>query len=92
MNTMDIIILFNICSIFYRDIFARVLTFVMLMFNIYFLVYFTKTSKRRYLLVMFILILFCIALGSVNLNNLLHNNYNNILQNLTKNVFYFFRK
>lgn len=88
---IEIVILFNISSIVYRDIFSRILTMTMLIFNVYFLTYFSKTDSKKSLVAMLGLLIFCLALGSVNINNLLYNNYNGIFENLTENVFYYFK-
>ena len=86
---MEIVLLFNIFSCFYRDIFSRILTLTMLLYNIYFLIYLSKCTKKQLTLIIPIILLFCIALGSVNINNILENDYNNIFENMNENIFYF---
>lgn len=87
---MEIVLLFNVFSIFYRDIFSRILTLTMLLNNVYLLIYFVKSSKKQLMIIVPVITLFCIALGSVNLNNILANDYNGIFENINENIFYFF--
>lgn len=87
---MEIVMLFNLFSILYRDIFSRTFNISLLSMCLYLLVYIDRIKTKKSIFIIIGLIFFSIALGSVNLNNILVNNYNDIFSNITQNVFFYF--
>lgn len=87
---VEIILLLNLFSIFYKDIFSRVFNITLLCMCIYLLMYFKKVKTEKIVIVI-VLCLFSVGLGSVNVNNILANDFNNIFSNITENIFYYFK-
>lgn len=87
---VEIILLLNLFSIFYKDIFSRVFNITLLCMCIYLLMYLKKVKTEKIVIVI-VLCLFSVGLGSVNVNNILANDFNNIFSNITENIFYYFK-
>lgn len=86
-----IVLLFNICSVQYFVIYTRILDFSIVLMNLY-LLQVLDIVKRKYKIIIIIgLLLFSLLLGSVNLNLIRGNDFNNIFSNLNENIFYFLR-
>lgn len=91
MNFIEIILLFNLCSIPYRAIFTRVLNISILSMTVFLLIYFEKIKSKNTLFILIGLLLFSIVFGSVNLNNILGNDYNGIFQNFLHSIIYYLK-
>ena len=86
-----IVLLFNICSVQYFDIYTRIFDFSIVLMNLY-LLQILDIVKRKYKIIIIIgLVLFSLLLGSVNLNLIQANDFNNIFSNMNQNIFYFLR-
>lgn len=93
LNLIEIVILLNLSSFMYRDIFSRVLNLTIVLYNIYLLYYIHKNRKKDLPLVILFITLLCIGLGSVNINSLSNNNLQNIKkENINKNILYLLKE
>lgn len=90
-NLIEIILLINSASIFYRDIFTRFLNLTILCMIIYFSTYLSKSKMKSVIIVLFILLIICICLGSVSINIFINNDFSNIFSNIFKNFNYFLK-
>ena len=78
LNFMECIFLLNLSSILYRDIFTRIFNISILMMMIFLLTYFEKVKTKNAKIIFIGVALFAIAFGSVNLNNIIANDYSGI--------------
>lgn len=90
-NFTEMILLFNICSAPYRAIFTRILNISILAMTIFLMIYFEKVKSKNALIIFIGLVLFSVALGSVNLNNIIANDYNGIFQNFAHSIIYYLK-
>ena len=86
-----IVLLFNICSIQYFVIYTRILDLSIILMNLYLLQVLDMIKRKHKIIIIIGLVLFSLALGSVNLNLIQANDFNNIFSNMNENIFYFFR-
>ncbi len=86
-----IVLLFNICSIQYFVIYTRILDLSIILMNLYLLQVLDMVKRKHKIIIIIGLVLFSLALGSVNLNLIQANDFNNIFSNMNENIFYFFR-
>ncbi len=87
---VEMILLLNIFSIFYKDIFLRIFNISILSMLIYIIIYLKNSNKENIILIL-ILCIFSVLIGSVNLNILLANNFGDVFTNITENLFYYFK-
>jgi len=86
-----IVLLFNLCSLFYRDIFSRVFNLSLLCMCLYFSVYLSKMKMQRNVFVLLLLIFVSLAFASVSFNIFKTYDFNNIFRHLFENLMYYFR-
>lgn len=90
-NMTILILSFNVFSIFYRDIFSRILNLSLLCFCIFLYIILNKCSKKNLVIILVILLIFILLFGSIMLNVFSRYNFNGIFNNLNENIFYYFR-
>lgn len=87
-----IVLFFNICSIQYYTIFVRILDFSIILMNIYLIKVIEIIDKKNKIIIISLIIIFSLALGSVNFNLIRTNDFGKIEGHCYQNIFYFLSK
>lgn len=85
----ELILLFNVFSPLYRDIFSRILNISILCMCLYIMSLISITNSKKLPIILIFILLFSVILGSVSFNIFRNNDFNNIFSNLFNNFNYY---